>query len=227
MDNKPLLQSILDDALKIIRNPVGFYRDMAKTGGFADPLIFVVVMAAVTGLLVAILSLLHLGMAGAAGVGIGAVIIFPLMAIIGSFIAAGILFVIWKLMGSNESFETAYRCVAYAAAIYPVTALLGIIPYVGSVIGVVWGMYLMIVASIEVHQIRSQTAWTVFAVLGVILVITNISSEMASRRMATHLDEMGVNMEELEQMSPEEAAKAVGEFLKGFENATREQQQAE
>lgn len=227
MDNKPLLQSILDDALKVIRNPVGFYRDMAKTGGFADPLIFVVVMAAVTGLLVTILSLLHIGMAGAAGIGIGAVIIFPLMAIIGSFIGAGILFVIWKLMGSNESFEVAYRCVAYAAAIYPVTALLGIIPYLGSVIGVVWGMYLMIVASIEVHQIKAQTAWTVFAVLGVILVITNISSEMASRRMAAHLDEMGVSMEELEQMSPEEAGKAVGEFLKGFENATREQQLAE
>lgn len=224
MDNKPLLQSILDDALKVIQNPVGFYRNMAKTGGLADPLIFVVVMAAVTGVLVAILSLLHLGMAGAAGIGIGAVIIFPLMAIIGSFIAAGVLFVIWKLMGSNESFEVAYRCVAYAAAIYPVTALLGIIPYLGSVIGVVWGMYLMIVASIEVHQIKAQTAWTVFAVLGVILVITNISSEMASRRMAAHLDETGVNLEELEQMSPEEAGKAVGEFLKGFENATREQQ---
>lgn len=29
MDNKPLLQSILDDALKVIQNPVGFYRNMA------------------------------------------------------------------------------------------------------------------------------------------------------------------------------------------------------
>lgn len=31
-------------ALEVIKNPVGFYKKMTKTGGFISPLIFMVVM---------------------------------------------------------------------------------------------------------------------------------------------------------------------------------------
>jgi len=60
--------SIINDAIHIITNPVGFYRQMAKSGGYAAPIVFVIVMAVIAGLMVAILSLFGANMS--AGVGL-------------------------------------------------------------------------------------------------------------------------------------------------------------
>lgn len=61
----------------------------------------------------------------------------PIAVAIGSFIGAAILFVIWKLMGSQEDYETAYRCGAYLMALAPITTLINVIPYAGAIISLV------------------------------------------------------------------------------------------
>lgn len=226
MENKAMLNTIVEDAIKVVTDPAGFYRDMKKTGGFADPVIFVLVMAVIMGIVIAIFSLFGIGMVGVMAAGFGAIIIMPIFAVIGSFIGATVMFVIWKLMGSGESYETAYRCVAYAAALYPITAVLGLVPYLGSVVGVIWGMYLMIIASTQVHGLNQKTAYTVFGILGALMVVVSIGNEMASRKMSSVMQDMeeqfGNIDEQLEQsgeMTPEQAGKAMGEFLKGFSEA--------
>jgi hypothetical protein len=130
-------------------------------------------------------------------------------------------------MGTQEPFEVAYQCVAYASAIYPVVALIGLVPYIGSIVGVAWGMYLMFIATKEVHQLNEKTASMVFGILGVLLIISNISSEMAARRMSTEFEKMGPAMEKIQNMEPEEAGKMVGEFLKGLEKAQKEKSASE
>ncbi len=225
------LATILDSAKRVITDPAGFYRSMPQDGGFAAPVIFVLVMAVVSGIIVALLAMLGGGM-GAAGVPVGfmAVVMLPIMALIGSFIGAAIMFVIWKLMGSDRSFETAYRCVAYAAAIMPITTLLALIPYLGSIVKVLWSFFLMYVASIEAHGIKARTAAIVFGVLGALMLLLNLSAERAAMQMAEQMGELGSQMEGLggslegiEEMSPEEAGKAVGEFMKGLEGAIGQQ----
>lgn len=220
MGDKARLKTILDDAGRMLRDPAGFYRDMEKTGGFAAPLIYVVIMAAGTGLIFAVLSLLGAGMTGAIAVGLEAVIVFPIVAVIGSFIAAAILFLVWNVLGSTASYETGYRCVAYATVVYPVSAVLGLIPYLGSMLGVVWGMYLMTAASTEVHRLKRKTAYIVFAVLGVLLIISNISAERESRRMAPRLKDISEQLSGNESRTPVETGEAVDEFMKGFQEAT-------
>ena len=218
-----MMNSILEDVRKVITNPVDFYRGMTKTGGLGDPIIFTLVMAVGGAILLAFISLFGMGsIGGAMAVGFGGIILMPIMAFIFSFIGAGILFVIWKLLGSQESFEVSYRCVAYASAIYPITALAGLIPYLGTIIGIAWMMYLMIIASIEIHQMVEKSAYIVFCILGMFLIATNLSSEIAARRMASGLEKLGGNFEKMEDMSPEEAGEAVGKFLKGIEKATKE-----
>jgi len=220
MDGKGRLNTIIDDAGRMLKDPAGFYRALEKTGGFVDPLIYVVVMAAGTGLIFAVLSLLGAGMTGAIAIGLGAVVIFPIVAVIGSFIAAAILFLIWKLLGSNESYETAYRCVAYATVVYPVSAVLGLIPYLGAMVGVVWGMYLMTAATTEVHRLTRKTAYIVFGVLGVLLIISNISAERETRRIAPRQKTINEHPPGNENKTPVEAGEALDEFLRGFEKAT-------
>ena len=213
---------VRDTALQVLTEPVEFYRTMPKTGGFTNPIIFLVVMALVTGAMFTFVSFLGVRSAGAIAISAAAIIFFPIMALIASFVSAAIVFIIWKLMGSQESFETAYRCLAFASAIYPVMAVLSLIPYLGSLITVVWGVYLLIVAGIEVHRLNPQRVYLVFGVLGVLLLISNLSSEIASRRLASSVDKIQSHVSELEKMSPKDAGKAVGEFLKGLEESTKD-----
>ena len=216
------INSVVEDALQIIKKPVGFFQRMPHTGGYVEPMIFLVVMAAIAGLIITVFSFFGGGFAGMMAFGVAAVIIMPVAAIISSFIGAAIMFVIWKLMGSDKSFETAYRCVAYAAAIYPVSAVLGLFPYVGTVVGIVWGMYLMVVASVEVHGIPINKAYIVFGILGCLMIVGNVSSEMAAREAEARLEQMGARMGDMEGKTPEEIGKMVGEFMKGMEEAQKQ-----
>ncbi|MDH5700246.1 MAG: YIP1 family protein [Nitrospirota bacterium] len=217
-----MLPDILEKARTVLTAPGEFYRHMSKLGGFLEPMLFLIVMAVVGAIIFIGLGFLGLGTFGALGVGIGTMIFMPIMAVVGSFIGGAIMFVIWKLMGTQEPFEVAYRCVAYASAIYPVTALLGLLPYLGSIVGIAWGMYLMFIATKEVHQLNEKTASMVFGIMGFILIVSNVSSEMAARRMATEFKNMGPAIENIQNMEPEEAGKMVGEFLKGLEKAQKE-----
>ena len=216
--------TVIDTAKQVITNPVGFYRGMAKSGGYAEPVIFVLVMAVISGAIMAVLALLGMGPSAGLALGLAAIIIYPIMALVGSFILGAILFVIWKLMGSPENYETAYRSVAYAAAISPITAVLGLIPYVGILVSVVWGTYLMITASTEVHGRAQQTALIIFGILGGIALLWNLGAEHSARSMRAHFSELeNLDVKGFENMKPEDAGKAVGEFLKGLEKGVQSQ----
>ena len=221
--------SIINDAIHVITNPVGFYRQMAKSGGYAAPIVFVIVMAVIAGLMVAILSLFGANMSAGTAIGLMAILIIPIMALIGSFIGAAILFVIWKLLGSEESFESAYRCVAYSTAIIPITALMGLIPYLGSIIKLAWSTYLIYVASIEVHNLKAGTAMAVFGVLGSLMLFIALSGERAARSLSTQfggLETLGKQLEKGGEILPEEAGKALAESLLGSSDNQVENEKA-
>lgn len=211
--------NILNTAVRVITNPVGFYREMPKTGGFPEPLIFAVILGLISGLLTAILSIFSLGAAASFLMGIAFIIIYPIMIAIFGFVGAAILFIIWRIIGSKESFETAYRCWAYSMAILPITTLLGIIPYLGTIIGLAWGFYLIVVASTEAHKIPQKTAYIVFGVICALMVIMSTCSQYAGRKFQEGMEEFGSQMED---MTPEEAGKAFGDFMKGLQEAAEE-----
>jgi len=205
---------------EVITNPVGFFREMPRSGGFVHPLLFMVILGVVSGLISMILGLVGLGAPGVFS-GVTGIILIPIAVAVFGFVVAAILFVVWKIMGSQESFEAAYRCLAYTAAIMPITTLLGGIPYLGGVIGIIWSSYLLIVASTEVHAVKSKIAWAAFGGLALLMVLSSLSMEFAAHRMTSGLEnwrqQSNVDqLQDLDKMSPEEAGKAVGQFLKGF-----------
>ena len=238
------LGTVIDDAKKVITNPVDFYRNMPTEGGFANPLIFVTVMAAITGLMISIFSLVGFGGAGAmmaGGFALAAIIVFPIMAVIVSFIFAAIIFVIWKLMGSDKDYEIAYRCTAYSFAIAPIVMLISLIPYLGGIVKTLWICFLLYIASIEVHQIEAHKAKIVLGVLAAIGILVGFSSERTARKYAhwgdragraiakSNIPEAFKDLENIEDMTPEEAGRQVGEFMKdlgkfskGLEDAIEE-----
>ncbi len=221
------LGTVVDDAKRIALDPGGFYRDMARSGGYAEPLIFIVVMGVIAGIVAAIGSILFGGMRIGMGFGLAAIIALPIMAIIGSFIGAAIMFVIWKLMGSGESYHVAWRCVAYSFAVWPIMMLAQWIPYVSSFVAAALFYWLMYHATVQVHGITDNRAKYVIGGLAVLMLLMNLSSERSARIMDERMEQLGSQMEghlqNMENMSPEDAGKAVGEFLKGLEQATSDQ----
>ena len=211
------IKTILNTVVKVITNPVGFFQGMPKTGGFVEPLIFMISIGIVAGIIRATLAIVGLGFAVSFSQAIALIIIVPIFAGIFGFVGAGILFIVWKIMGSQQSFETAYRCSAYAGGIVPITTVLSIIPFLGPILGLVWVTYLLVVASVEVHKLNQKTSWIVFGAICAVFTLISISSQFAERKVTNDMRKWENYMENKEDMTPEEAGKAMREFLKGLQ----------
>lgn len=212
-DVEACFKQITDSVQRVITDPAGFYREMPKSGGFVDPIIFMVSMGVAGGIIQAILGLIGIGVVASFFMAIASIIIVPITVVIVGFIGAGILFLIWKALGSQEPFEVAFRCLAYSMAISPITAVLNVIPYIGPIIGLVWMTYILVNASTEVHGVEAKMAWIVFGAICAVLALTSIGSQLAARRVSHSLNAL----QNIDKMKPEEAGQALGEFMKGLQ----------
>lgn len=231
--------AIPQTAINVVTKPAEFFQGMPKTGGFLEPLVFAVVMGLIAGIIQAILGIVGLGPAGgygAAGMSssLGMIIIMPISAVIGSFIGGAILFVIWKLMGSQENYETAYRCGAYLMALAPVTAIINAVPYAGIIVSMAIYTFYLVTASIHVHSIPSQKAWMVFGIIGIIFALLLVYSEYKARHVGPELEklrQMGEQYKEAAkdmQKSSDEMRKQAEEMAAKFkEQAEEAKRQAE
>jgi len=208
-------------AIKVLTSPAEFFREMPKTGGFVEPLVFMVAMGVVAGLLQSILSILRFQAGAGMAMGLASVIILPIMVGIFGFVGAAILFFIWRVTGSQESYETAYRCGAYIGVLTPISVLLPIIPFVGGAVSVLLMTFFLVTASVAVHNIPSRKAWLVFGIVGGVLVFFSVSAEFATRRMARQAAEYQKQAEQFQKQA-EEASKAM---VKQSEEAARQMQQ--
>ena len=211
------LEKIKTQVIGVITRPDSFFRAMAKGGGFQDPLIFLLVISLVVGLIRA-LSVITTSFFMAVGV----LIFTPVMVAIFGFVGAAIVYVVWNIMGSKENYETAYRCMAYASAIAPITTLISFVPYLGGLAATAWGFYLLYVASVAVHHIPEKKAQKIWGILFVIVALFGVMSEVGTRKAQKAIDRWEQRVQSGE-MTPEDAGKLVGEFLIGLEKAAQKQ----
>jgi len=175
---------ILKTAVFIITKPVDFFRQMPKTGGYFDPLIFVIIFGMLSGIIQLAINAIQYGPLVDFSATIGSIIFMPLVVALFSFIGAAILYLIWSLMGSKEDFEAAYRGAAYLSALSPITTIIGLIPYLGTIVSLLIGLYYTVIVSIEVHSIPAKKAWLVFGVLTAIIGILSLMSTFAMRNLS-------------------------------------------
>ncbi|MHC1726472.1 MAG: YIP1 family protein [Syntrophobacteraceae bacterium] len=212
-----LLSSFMEIVSAVIKDPATFYRTMPRTGGYTDPLIFGLCMGVAAGIIQALLGIIGLGPFSSILAALSSILLAPIFMGIFSFIGAGILFVIWRVMGSREPFEVSYRCTAYSLAITPITAVLNFIPYAGPLIGIFWGTFILVCASVEVHRLEAKKAWIVFGIIALLLAASSINAQLSARRWEERLGQVEKGLSGIDKMKPEEAGQAVGEFLKGMQ----------
>jgi type VI protein secretion system component VasK len=109
----------------------------------------------------------------------------------------------------------------------PIITLLGLIPFLGSAVGIALYVTFLVIASVEVHNIPSQKAWLVFGIIGALLIIINISAQMTARKFSREAVKFKEKMEETSkamkkqaeemQKQAEEARKAAEEMQKQLE----------
>jgi len=220
------LNEIKESAIKVLTSPRAFFKEMPKTGGYVKPLIFMIAMGVIGGLIQSLFSIIGLKVAAGLAMGAASILLVPVIVGVFGFVGAVILYVIWRVMGSQEDYETAYRCVAYISALTPITSILGIVPYIGGAVGVALAMYFTILASIEVHRISSQKAWLVFSIIGAILILLNITGEISSRRMAREAGKYQKQMEETTKEMQKQLEGISKEMQKAKEGASEEIQKA-
>jgi hypothetical protein len=172
-------------AVRIVESPTEFFREMPKTDGFFEPLVFTVVAGFAASIIHAIWSFLGFGYGGEAQPGwawiLLSIIISPFVFAIGSFIGAAVMFLIWKLVGSQQNYETSYRSIAYLMSIAPLIAIIEIIPYAGIVLTIAIVTFYVIVVSREVHGIPLRKALLVFGIIGLIITMLSLYSEYSKR----------------------------------------------
>jgi hypothetical protein len=162
------VQRYIDTVKAALTDPKTFFSTMRLSGGLAPPVTFALVGMAIGALAGAIWSSFGSfgsfgGFPGGGG-GSGFVSVLVMGAVLGVaglFIGSGIFHVMLSLLGAaRQPFEATLRVVAYAGGS---TALIGVIPICGSVIGAIYGIYLYIVGLSAVHE--CDTAKSAIAVL--------------------------------------------------------------
>lgn len=220
------LNEIKETAIRVLTSTQAFFKEMPKTGGYLKPLIFMIAMGVVGGLIQSLFSIIGLKVATGLAMGLASIILVPIVVGIFGFVGAAILFLIWRLMGSKETYETAYRCAAYISVLTPITCVLGIVPYIGGAVGVALAMYFTIIATIVVHQIPSQKAWLVFGIIGALLILLTITGEISSRRMVRDVGKFQKQMEGTTKEMQKQMEGVTKEVQKATEDTTKEMQKA-
>ena len=171
-DTRNMFIFIINTIKYIIINPVTFFRNMPKQGSLTEPLLFTIFIGIISGVIFVVLNAIlyaisdySLALAVNPIILLIPILLTVIITVIYAYVFSVIFFLVWKLLGSNESYKTAYRSISFGTAIFPIALFLTILPYIGIILGVAWIIYLLFVSSIEVHYIKLKPALICFGII--------------------------------------------------------------
>lgn len=156
------VQRYVETVRGVLTDPKAFFANMRLTGGLQVPVTFALVGIGVSAIAGAVYS--SFGSLGGYGFGggmpgggfVGTLVMTLVLGTAGLFIGAGIFHLMLTLLGAaRQPFEATLRVVAYAGGS---TALIGLIPFCGSLIGGLYAIYLYIVGLADVHETDTTKA---------------------------------------------------------------------
>lgn len=157
-------------AAKVLSSPREFFGGMPKRGGFLEPFVFLTAMGLAAGVFQLLLKIFGLTPSVRTDIALSSVVVMPVMLAAFGFAEAALLFLLWRLLGSAESYETAYRCSAYLGVLVPIAVVLEVFPLLGASTAVVLWTFFLVAASVSAHRIPSWKAWLAFGGIGMLLV---------------------------------------------------------
>ena len=163
--------ALVETTKQVLTQPSAFYRSMPVTGGLGSPLLYGVVLGWAGLVAAGFYQAIFRSIVGSSWASLGAerpeigallgwvegwagfvaqVVFGGVFAVIGMFVATGILHLMLLLLGgAQRGLEATFRVVAFAEA----TSLLFLVPFCGQFVGGVWCLVLYIIGLAEVHRI--------------------------------------------------------------------------
>ena len=176
------VEALVSSAKLFITAPQEAFGRMRAQGDYVSPILWVAIIGLVVGIFRFLTSFAFSGgnplaflpaemrdqlgplaSMTSGAMGIGSVLMAPILAVVFMFIWAGILHLclmaVSALGESKASFEGTFRVAAYSY----IGALPGIVPFIGGLVSLVWTLYLLVVGVTTVHRTTQSKA--VIAVL--------------------------------------------------------------
>ena len=163
------VNALVETIKLLVTAPGEAYRRVREKGDFFSPLLFAVIVGWVMAIVGQLWSLAfqstlitllpselrhQIGpmLAGSAAGFVVAVIVAPILIMIGLFIWSGIVHLCLMMVGgtggSTAGFEGTFRAISYAQ----VASLAQVVPMAGGLIGVVWGIVLQVIGLATLHK---------------------------------------------------------------------------
>lgn len=162
---------------EVLRRPRSFFERFSRTGGYGSAALYAAAVYFVTGVIGALIAALRTESTGGTILAkfIG-VLLLPWILVGLTFVAAGVAFVVWHLMGSKEDYRSAFRVLCFLTPVFLAGSLLGLIPYL-PLVAWLYGFYLLVVASMEFHHLPRVRSWAVWSSLagGLLLAVLGLA----------------------------------------------------
>ncbi len=171
------VEALVSSVKLFVTAPQEAFRRMREQGDYVSPLLWVAILGVVVGIFRFLTSFAFSGGNPLANLpaemqdqlgplismfsgrpGIGLVILTPILAVVFTFIWAGILHLclmaVSALGETKANFEGTFRVVAYSY----IGALPSIVPFIGGLVSLVWTLYLLVVGVTTVHRTTQSKA---------------------------------------------------------------------
>ena len=188
----------------VLLRPTQTFASLKQTGGLANPLLYFVL---VSSSMFAVSAFYQIAMTTvnpalfaskiphATGSSftvalIGSVLLSPALYVVSAFISSGITHLCLKLLGgANRPFETTFRVICYAQAS---AAVLNVIPVCGSLVGVIWGAYAIIIGLKEAQNTEGWRATLAITLPGLfccgLLLVLGAAAGLGIAEISHHMD---------------------------------------
>ena len=164
------VNSFIDVVRRLVFQPGSFFAGLPRRGNLINPLVFALICYEISAILGGLLGLAGGEPDRGLETFVASIIAAPIGGAVGLLILSGILHLLVRLIvgGGNSGFGATFRVASYAT----VVNLVGWIPIVGSLVALVYAIYLSTVGIREMHETTTgKAALIVLIPVGVILLI--------------------------------------------------------
>lgn len=197
--------SALSNAKAMLSGPHEFFSRLDTAARFGGPAGSIAFWGAVSGLLTFLVAFVRPSPFGMIAAGLQ-VVLLPLMAVLLSWLGAGLFHVICLILGGKAPYVVSYQVIAAMSALFPLSTALSLAPY-GVIPVQLVGLWLSVSAAHAAHGVGKTKAWVLFGLLTAFGVVGSIMAQAGLREFERT---GGMGAMQAPEGIPEDAAQALG-----------------
>lgn len=172
---------VLANGKAMFASPADFFSRLDPAARFGGPASAIAFWGFVSGVVTFLLAFVVPPPFGLIAAG-AQVVMLPVMAVVLSFIAAGLFHVICLILGGQGTYALSYQVIAAMSTLFPVSTLLGQVPY-GVIPVQLVGLWLSVSAAHSAQKVGKGKAWAAFGLLTAFGVLGSILAQAGLKEL--------------------------------------------